>query len=624
MPYKLRKTTAAVGLFLILSFMIVIVPEVKVVKAEPNTIVVPDDYISIQEAIDGAAEGDTVYVDGGIYFENLVINKTISLIGKNKETTTVYCRDNTHPTVLVREDGVNITGFTIRNNVVSPSQTHGRLAAVHLLHVSHCNIYGNIMVDSGYGVWLYGSQNNNISDNIITNTNHGILIESSWDNTIIRNTASNSWTGIWILSASGNMLRNNSMLDNSRNFGVSGTTLAHYSNDIDTSNLVNDKKVHYLVNEKNLEISPSFFPDLGFLALINCTNITVKNLNIANNHYGLLLVNTSNSTVTNNKIAETTMGIWLQFSFGIIISENSLDSNSDDGIRLENSERTLIDRNSVEHTGLNGIYLGASNNNYIIENTMTENINYGIHLEVSSNNALIGNELTNSIWGITLRHSPENKIESNRISSHKFESAKLTQGLQGIIIVHDSDNCSIVGNTVINNSEYGINIQSSSHISVCGNNITNNKSGLKISYSSNNTVTANNISDSSEFAIYFSNSNNTAFYSNNFINNAKQIDDHYWHVTRWHSPSVNIWDNGIEGNYWSNYNGTDNDGDGIGDTPYIIDEKNQDNYPLIEPFIIPEFPSWIILPVFSTITLLVIVYRKKLSKTGNPAIILGD
>ena len=58
------------------------------------------------------------------------------------------------------------------------------------------------------------------------------------------------------------------------------------------------------------------------------------------------------------------------------------------------------------------------------------------------------------------------------------------------------------------------------------------------------------------------------------------------------TPAVNIWDNGIEGNYWSNYNGTDNDSDGIGKTPYIIDEKNQDNYPLMTPIMIFDAGTW--------------------------------
>jgi len=76
------------------------------------------------------------------------------------------------------------------------------------------------------------------------------------------------------------------------------------------------------------------------------------------------------------------------------------------------------------------------------------------------------------------------------------------------------------------------------------------------------------------------------------------------------TPAINIWDNGSEGNYWSNYNGTDSNGDGVGDTPYVIDENNQDNYPLMEQFIIPEFPSWIIMPLSMILTLVVIVLKK--------------
>jgi nitrous oxidase accessory protein NosD len=47
---------------------------------------------------------------------------------------------------------------------------------------------------------------------------------------------------------------------------------------------------------------------------------------------------------------------------------------------------------------------------------------------------------------------------------------------------------------------------------------------------------------------------------------------------------VNFWDNGEEGNYWEDYNGTDANNDGIGDTPYVIDDNNVDNYPLMYPY----------------------------------------
>jgi len=78
--------------------------------------------------------------------------------------------------------------------------------------------------------------------------------------------------------------------------------------------------------------------------------------------------------------------------------------------------------------------------------------------------------------------------------------------------------------------------------------------------------------------LHFHYSNNTVVYHNNFINNSKNADvgDAY--------PDVEAWDNGAEGNYWSNFTGADTNLDGIIDTPYVLDVRNQDNYPLAEPW----------------------------------------
>ena len=123
---------------------------------------------------------------------------------------------------------------------------------------------------------------------------------------------------------------------------------------------------------------------------------------------------------------------------------------------------------------------------------------------------------------------------------------------------------------------------------------------------------------SNENGIYFSSSYNNSVYANSFINNTKQVYDIIW-VQPWYPwlLSVNIWDNGTTGNYWSNYNGTDNDGDGIGDTPYVIDHNNQDNYPLVNEFIIPEFPSWIIMPLFMVATLSAVMVYSRLTKKAS-------
>jgi parallel beta-helix repeat protein len=72
----------------------------------------------------------------------------------------------------------------------------------------------------------------------------------------------------------------------------------------------------------------------------------------------------------------------------------------------------------------------------------------------------------------------------------------------------------------------------------------------------------------------------------------------------------------IDMNYWADYNGTDNDGDGIGDSPYFYHDILQDSHPLIEPVpTIPEFPSWTPLPIMLVVVLMVAaIYRHGLNK----------
>ncbi len=67
----------------------VISPYFGLVNAESNTIVVPDDYSSIQEAINNAIEGNTIFIKKGTYVENPVVNKSVSLIGEDRDSTVI-------------------------------------------------------------------------------------------------------------------------------------------------------------------------------------------------------------------------------------------------------------------------------------------------------------------------------------------------------------------------------------------------------------------------------------------------------------------------------------------------------------------------------------------------------
>jgi hypothetical protein len=107
--------------------------------------------------------------------------------------------------------------------------------------------------------------------------------------------------------------------------------------------------------------------------------------------------------------------------------------------------------------------------------------------------------------------------------------------------------------------------------------------------SSNNLLVANNVTGPFVIEAAIRGQSTNLFYHNNFVNATASYQS---------TPLNNLtmWDNGSEGNYWSNYNGQDNNHDGIGDTPHIIDENNQDLYPLMHPVNIleeeqPELPE---------------------------------
>jgi parallel beta-helix repeat protein len=134
-----------------------------------------------------------------------------------------------------------------------------------------------------------------------------------------------------------------------------------------------------------------------------------------------------------------------------------------------------------------------------------------------------------------------------------------------------------IKNTRIEGCIDGIQLFNSANSIITGNRIVGNSyEGVGLYYSSDNIITGNSITNNQVGIGFYSSSSNSIFH-NIFTNNAHQV---------YTETSVNNWDNGYPsgGNYWSDYLGIDSNGDGIGDTPYIIDENNQDRYPLMKPW----------------------------------------
>ena len=358
----IREKRATLTLLMILCSVLVAFPNVEIVKAEPKTIVVPDDFASIQEAVDNAPEGGTVFVRSGSYEKRVRIRKPLSLIGENAKNTIIETPEIIYSEAIIFVDSENVTvsGFTIKN------------CDYAIWAPSRCKIVGNKIENAQYGIAI-GGGDNIISGNNITGRYDGI--RADLDDSLI----------------SGNIITGH------RNIGIS------------------------VSSGKNL-------------------------------------------TVYNNKIS----------------------------------------------TNKVGVRLGGSGPFYVYGNNITYNEAFGIQLFGCNNSSIYENNIVGNGAGVELEN-------------YDYQSSAPGSG--------------------------------------------------------------------------------NFVYQNNFVNNQQQVViDKTWNVLQWDlteyfPDAINgtdsaSWHKDKVGNYWSSYKGTDNEGDGIGDSPYIIDEENQDNYPLMAPIKIFDAGIW--------------------------------
>lgn len=299
----------------------------KVQPAKAATITVPDDYSTIQAAINAASPEDTILVRDGTYYENLVVNKSLMLIGEEKETT-IIDGNGTGTVVQIDTDDASIANFTVRNGGYGNafldsciySENHSSVSVENNIILNAANgiiFYGlsnstmrhNLVEESGLmGLHLDGGSSNcTIEGNIVRNCLEGIELERCSgnvveDNQIIGNNASlvlNDCTGQ-------NRLRMNSMTSGGNNIIVWGRTSEAFIQNIDTSNTANNKTIYYITNSQNLLMEPSSYPNMGFLAIVNCTNITVNAIDLSFNKDGLLMANSSNCNLINITVTGNT------------------------------------------------------------------------------------------------------------------------------------------------------------------------------------------------------------------------------------------------------------------------------------------------------------------------------
>ncbi len=447
-----------------------------------------NNYTSIQEAINDALPGDIIFVydDSSPYYENLIINKSIKLIGENRETTIIDGK-GTKSVIEIVADNISISNFSIRNSSKSGCGIC-IMGSYNLIY--SCDIYNN-----GHGIVIYRERNRIIdckvfknsigieindpdpwvpyaapsytvisnceisslspsnmsiniysSNNVILNCkiNQSITLSNGANNTLTDNTINGS---LKLSYCRFTTLRNNTI---NGNFWIRGITVEEYIHEIDDSNRINGKKIYYLYNRTDVTLPE----DAGYVIAVKCKNITIQNIELN--------------------------GVAVAFSSNILIENCSMN-------------------------GIAGLYVYLSHKNKIANCSF--NCSYPICIDESSENHILNCEMENSLDGIEIKRFSHNNLIRKCYIEAKYNGIFVAASCNNTI-----SNCHISGCEI-----WGLNID--------GN---------------NNTITNCNITKNG-YGIFISGYHNK-IYSNNFISNNINAFCYGWHI--WNTrEGGNYWDN---------------------------------------------------------------------------------
>ena len=211
------------------------------------------NYSTIQEAIDIADPGDTIFVFTGIYSENILINKSIYLRGEGNHNTIIKNQDSLH-TVYVTANYVTLDNFTIQG---TPSPDYYNASIKFSDGSSHNTVTNCILLDNYYGIWLYSSKYNDINNCVFSQNTIGVWVHHMSNyNTIHDCTISNnSESGIYFCCMSShNTIYHNTISFNGVGAKVDSPNNPNFENTFYLNNFVNNSK-----NARNSAVYKNFW-----------------------------------------------------------------------------------------------------------------------------------------------------------------------------------------------------------------------------------------------------------------------------------------------------------------------------------------------------------------------------
>ncbi len=524
----------------------------RILPVRAGTIIVPDDYPQIQQAIDEATPGQTILVRPGSYNESLVINKTISLIGEEKATT-IISQDYASESIRIYADNVELRGFSIEFSVEPPALPH---AIILLNSASNCRILDNdFRGPASLGMYIVNGSGNRIVGNTVA---------ENWESL-------HPWVGIDMVNSTGNIITENSVLADQYSLWMRSSNLNHvFHNTFMVTWTPSPAMALSRSNSNVIEGNSLYDWSFGGSSVVELWGSSWNAFfhNNVNAYFGAeMSIDTNSVNNTWDDGYPSGGNYWTTYGGTDLYSGPYQNITGNDGIGdapvvfdEENRDMyPLMKSWSPRIRNLNtSLYYATIQDAIDDPETLDGHAisvssgTYYEHVVVSKSISLIGECQETTIIDGGEMFTPIVQITANNVTIKCFtiQNSGLIFGWEGGgIYVTDSSWNYITENT-INNTQYGVNLRDSRENTITGNTIMKNDVGIH----------------------FWDNSNGSIIYHNNFIENG-------WQVRYLVGPSSCVWDNGCEGNYWSNYNGTDLEGNGIGDTE--LPWEDVDSYPLM-------------------------------------------
>ena len=257
-----------------------------------------------------------------------------------------------------------------------------------------------------------------------------------------------------------------------------------------------------------------------------------------------ILIKSSHNTIQHNELRDVLFGIYLYHADSNTIAHNHI---------VGMQELELGERGS-------GIHVWNSQYNTLLGNTISQ-ARDGFYIQNANHTLVIGNEVSNLRYGLHYMYADSNQFVGNRFHDNVAGAAIMYS--TGIVMRR---------NEFINNrgfASYGILFQDCHGMIADSNTIVDNVTGLFFEASTDNLFRHNIIARNDVALEMFQNSVGNTFTENNFIDNLSPL-------TIVGKRTESLWNHKGIGNYWSNYDGYDLDGDGVGDIPMKI--QNIFNY----------------------------------------------